>query len=433
MRRDLEAIAAAALAAVCIATGCNSGGGQGDGSTTGGETETGSSMSNVTTMSTDSGNCPVGAESCPCTGGDGCDPGLACVGGLCVDDGVATSGAATSGGPTSGGTSGSGETAGTGTDSSTEGSSGSTGEPVDLDPWTKRRPLSIDNSNDDALTDHEVIFDLDWDDDMNADLSDLRFTDESGVELLPHWVEGFIAPVSLQVWVRVPQVDANDVGTIYMWYGNAAASDAGDPSATFHFWDDFDGNALDATWTANADVTVANGRLSMTDGSVYTAIPFTEQPGWVVEARARWPGLDPGDGASGMVLGTGQGLVQGVDYLRVYLMSGSFFVDAARDDMSVLGLNLSQNGLAAHPVSEFEWIRLGIGSDLLRVGFTHWTDGPHNYDTNEALEGDFYLWLGSDAGAPSTGPIVDVDYDRVLLRRFEQVRPETFAGAEEDV
>lgn len=62
--------------------------------------------------STSASSCPVGAEGCACTPGGGCDPGLQCVGSICVAE-TAGAGGASSGGSTSsgGGTSDSGAAA----------------------------------------------------------------------------------------------------------------------------------------------------------------------------------------------------------------------------------------------------------------------------------------------------------------------------------
>lgn len=54
------------------------------GSTTSTSTTSTDETTTTTTTSTDEGNCPVGAEGCPCTGGGGCDPGLVCEGDVCT-------------------------------------------------------------------------------------------------------------------------------------------------------------------------------------------------------------------------------------------------------------------------------------------------------------------------------------------------------------
>jgi hypothetical protein len=48
---------------------------------------------------TDEKSCPVGSESCPCTPGGSCDPGLSCYSDLCVSDTEAAAGAHSAGSP----------------------------------------------------------------------------------------------------------------------------------------------------------------------------------------------------------------------------------------------------------------------------------------------------------------------------------------------
>jgi hypothetical protein len=60
-------------------------GDDGDGQDESGSRETGSAESGDASGDGDStAGCNVGAHGCPCTGGGGCDPGLACEGGICV-------------------------------------------------------------------------------------------------------------------------------------------------------------------------------------------------------------------------------------------------------------------------------------------------------------------------------------------------------------
>lgn len=78
-----------------------------------------------------------------------------------------------------------------------------------------------------------------------GDGGDLRFTDNDETTELDFWVEEVTGGVAT-VWVEV----ADDLGsnqTIYVYYGNAAASNASDGAATFPFFDDFDGSSLDTT------------------------------------------------------------------------------------------------------------------------------------------------------------------------------------------
>lgn len=74
-----------------------------------------------TMASATTGECPVGAQGCPCTQGGGCDGGLVCEGGLCVPEGTGSSGPAptTEAEPTSGGSESATGTTTTGTSEAT--------------------------------------------------------------------------------------------------------------------------------------------------------------------------------------------------------------------------------------------------------------------------------------------------------------------------
>ena len=79
---------------------------------------------------------------------------------------------------------------------------------------------------------------------MKSDFSDLRFTDSSGTTSLPYYIETAVASASSTVWVSVPSLPASSNATIYMYYGNAGASDASDGANTFTFYDSFETNTL---------------------------------------------------------------------------------------------------------------------------------------------------------------------------------------------
>jgi hypothetical protein len=72
--------------------GATAGTGSATGSTTadtdGSTSSVGADTSGDDATAGTSGMCTVGAEGCPCTGGGGCDPGLACLSTVCVDPGA---------------------------------------------------------------------------------------------------------------------------------------------------------------------------------------------------------------------------------------------------------------------------------------------------------------------------------------------------------
>jgi hypothetical protein len=389
------------------------------------------SSASDTTLSSSGPTCPVGANGCPCTNGGSCDGGLECNDGVCVPPGGSATEASTTTPADSSDTSPA-DSSGTSMTDPTSASSSETGMPAELDDWTKRRPVLVSNPNDTAMMDHQVMIDVDWDEDFAADLSDLRFTDESGTQILPHWVESSTAPVIARIWVRVPDVPADDAATIYLWYGNPMATAEEHPEQVFDHWEDFEGTDLPIGWSASDVYEVSSGRLSMTVGSVYTDVPLVTMPGLLVEVRARIPNEDPSIWAGTLSIAATQGDVGDQDAMHMSL--------------SPLGMSASQgnvgvvseywNNAPGAAASQFDWYALGMGDGVIRFGKTHdygrnivyWHD--YEYD----LPNDYYVWLGGPYGSTSgSDDVQDMDVDILLVRKFSLLPAETFAGGEEDV
>lgn len=103
--------------------------------------------------------------------------------------------------------------------------------------WTKRQDVVIDNTaNTSTLTNYQVAVTINSAAGMNADFSDIRFTDSDGVSSLSFWQETYSA-ASSSFWVKVPSIAGNSSKTIYAYYGNASATSASDGTATFLFFD----------------------------------------------------------------------------------------------------------------------------------------------------------------------------------------------------
>jgi hypothetical protein len=77
---------------------------------------------------------------------------------------------------------------------------------------------------------------------VQADGSDIRFTAPDETTLLDYWVESWDNTGTSQIWVEVATPGTS---TIYVYYGNTAASSASDGDATFVFFDDFSDGTLD--------------------------------------------------------------------------------------------------------------------------------------------------------------------------------------------
>lgn len=138
--------------------------------------------------------------------------------------------------------------------------------------WQFRRPITI-SSTGTALTNFQVpitlttgTFDYSR---TQSDGADLRFsTDINGASFdVSHWVESYNTGGTSTIWIKVSSIPAAGGTTVYLFYGNASATDASDGSAVFDFFDDFSGSSLDATkWNIilnNGTVSVSGGTLTM--------------------------------------------------------------------------------------------------------------------------------------------------------------------------
>jgi hypothetical protein len=146
--------------------------------------------------------------------------------------------------------------------------------------WTRRMQLAFDNSGQaENLTDFQVLVTLTPARfnyaDARADGADLRFTDAAGA-LLPHEIERWNAGGTSHVWVRVPSIPgSSSAGSIYMYYGNPAATAAESPSGVWAgyggVWH-LDGDAADATANGNNGTQVATTTVA---GRMGNALNFS--------------------------------------------------------------------------------------------------------------------------------------------------------------
>ncbi len=128
-----------------------------------------------------------------------------------------------------------------------------------LNGWKYRREVVMENPNDVPLADHPVIVNFARDDNMKADLGDIRFTTSDGKTAIPYWIEN--RSDYAKAWVKLQSIPALGSATIYLYYGKRSASSAENGDAIFTFFDDF--KTMDTTkWRQSwpvSDGVVAQG------------------------------------------------------------------------------------------------------------------------------------------------------------------------------
>jgi subtilase family serine protease len=121
--------------------------------------------------------------------------------------------------------------------------------------WTYRSSVTVANPGGTTLTAYQVHVALGASFDFTKALpngEDIRFTANDGTTALPFWIESWNpAGSSASLWVKVPSIPATGT-SLYMYYGNSAATSASSGSSTFDFFDDFSLGSIDTTkWTAS--------------------------------------------------------------------------------------------------------------------------------------------------------------------------------------
>ncbi len=171
--------------------------------------------------------------------------------------------------------------------------------------WTYRKPITINKSKvvNSDLTDFPVLVDLT---DSNlassaqADGDDILFTSGDGTTKLSHEIELYTNSTGrITAWVKIPTLYAERDTTIYMYYGNGAASsqqnvtgvwdsnfelvwhlNEGDSTAA-DFYEDSTSNAYHGTLT-DADGDTAQGSL------IGNAVDFNGDADAIIGAATTW-------------------------------------------------------------------------------------------------------------------------------------------------
>ena len=163
--------------------------------------------------------------------------------------------------------------------------------------------IIIDNSqNNNTLTDYQVMVKI-TDPAFFSKCTEQKFVefyDEDKQTLLNHYTEKFDTANNIAIfWVKVPQIPANGIKTIYLKINTSRTEDLSNPENVFDFWDDFEGDTLNTEkWTetrTGGGITVSNSVITLKDGARIDSIP-TFGLSVVAEFKAKFPTWDSADG-----------------------------------------------------------------------------------------------------------------------------------------
>lgn len=143
--------------------------------------------------------------------------------------------------------------------------------------WDYRKEFTINNTGSE-LTNYQVMFTVNrssgtdsgstvyLNSKCEADYDDIRFVGADDTTAWDYWIESSSSMVA-SIWVNFTSLPTGDTD-VYLYYGNAAAAAVSDGDATFPFFDDFPGSAIDTDkWTVTGtSPTVSGGIGSYTGG-----------------------------------------------------------------------------------------------------------------------------------------------------------------------
>lgn len=175
--------------------------------------------------------------------------------------------------------------------------------------WQYSTPITIQNPNNQILDSIEVQLSINTSalisaGKMQANGSDIRFSlsDDCCTEI-PYFIESGINTTNTAIWIRIPQLPANNSYEIFMLYGNPNASSNSNPETVFSVYEGFDSNSLTnfspATCNSVFNITFNNGignlswnarGLIVSNKTIYTNLRVKTEA-QITGASGSWPGL----------------------------------------------------------------------------------------------------------------------------------------------
>ena len=116
--------------------------------------------------------------------------------------------------------------------------------------WTRMKPIEVINTGGETFNHYLLDLTVYYDPDMQQDFDDLRFYNKSGVPLDYQRIEK-VNGEYVDILVEIPEIQAESVETIYMFYGNPSASYGGVDD--IFSWQEITGDDLRVSWTGNSE------------------------------------------------------------------------------------------------------------------------------------------------------------------------------------
>jgi len=303
-----------------------------------------------------------------------------------------------------------------------------------------RRPLDITEQSGNTLTDYQVKITLNS---SNFDFSHLYRSD--GKDIAVGDGEGNLYPIYIEemdldnqkatIWVKVPEIPANQTITLYLYYGNSEAPNLSDPYSTFVFFDDF--TALDEEiWEVNSsNYTVSMGNLRLNSGGISLKNPLAEGYEWrkIVEVKLQY--VDVADAYSGAVVIASSPHVQADN-----AGSDALIMAFRQKNQTKLYWWVADGSDASYNIKDAEEVQDTENGQWYVIGLVYDHTNAHIYVNGTKVKGNVghvfqkdlrYITLGYYTGYDVN--IQDTIYDWVRVRRtiLPDAEPSVSVGSEE--
>jgi len=294
--------------------------------------------------------------------------------------------------------------------------------------WTRRKQITISGDHPDNC---QIAMHVVHDSDMNTDFSDLRFLENEDAGELDYWIENLSPSNYADVWVRRLDnggVDGLDT-TIWMYYGNAAASPVSNENDTFYLADNFNAGSLDTNkWvqetngggTSFSATTVTLIADASGEWTTLRSVVDIPSPAWI-EAQIAAESGRPGVGFGNDTTTSSHGwLYSG------YLYYGFWYADA---DTYLHSIDSSgTEGQVGHNTNTPKTFFRFTWHDTTQRGTDN--EGASEItanDTTVAIGSTYYPYINTTYGSGAG----NAEFDWVRVRTFFSTPPTVTFGAEE--
>lgn len=167
--------------------------------------------------------------------------------------------------------------------------------------FSNRKSINISGSVGTG-TNYQVEVTVTYDDNMQSDFDDIRFTDNDKKTELSYWRETYTISTSSVFWVKVTDSLETSI-IIYMYYGNNTVSTTSNGDNVFLFFDDFENNNLNRWTTTESQWSVtsaqkkygsysAHGDSASTNRNLHKEFTSSIEYGIMIHAWVRYQAID---------------------------------------------------------------------------------------------------------------------------------------------